>query len=177
MTQPLLFHYVDCSYANSFFFSTKFAFIRKGRRFNCINLGLTFTRLGHQAHNGLLVLNVHTVSQSGCHSFSNIIIVFSLQCSTIFLFSLIILLFHFTFPFNNNINVHQLSWYTCLITFSTWYRSIWASNIKVCIAQGSGFLRLINQIMIQKKKIYSGWRKREFLYEFFMNGYIVGTVF
>ena len=46
------------------------------------------------------------------------------------------LLFPFTFPSNNNINVHQLSWYTCLITVSTWYRF---TNIKVYIAQGSGF--------------------------------------
>ena len=95
-----------------------------------------------------MVLNVHTVSQSGCHSFSNVIIVFSLQCSTICVLPLIILLFRFTFPFNNNINVHQSSQYTCLITCVTWYRF---SNIKIYIAQGSGFLRLVNQIMIQKK--------------------------
>ena len=116
-----------------------------------------------------MVLNVHTVSQSTCHSLSSIIIVFSPPCSTNYLFPLIILLFHFTFLFNNNINVHQLSRYTCLITFSTWYRF---SNMKVYIAQGSGFLRLVNQIMIDiennlywlKKEIVSVWIFYEWLH-------------
>ena len=58
------------------------------------------------------------------------------------LFPPIILLFHFIFPFNN-INVHQLSWYTCLVTFSTWYKF---SNMKVYIAQGSWFLRWLDTV-------------------------------
>ena len=48
--------------------------------------------------------------------------------------------------------------------------------MKVYIAQGSGFSRLVKSDN-DTEKTYIGWRKKEFLYQFFVNGYIVGTVF
>ena len=84
---------------------------------------------------------------------------FSLQYSTIYLFPSIVLLFHFIFCFNN-INVHQLSWYTCLTTFSTWYRFC---NMKVYIAQGSGFLRLVKSDNDTEKNLF--WLKKEVVSE------------
>ena len=47
--------------------------------------------------------------------------------------------------------------------------------MKVYIAQGSGFWRLVKSDDDTEKNLY--WLKKEFLYQFFVNGYIVGTVF
>ena len=54
LIQPFLLYYIDYVVLMQivFFKQNLFTFIRKGRRFNFINLSLTFTqRLGHQAHN------------------------------------------------------------------------------------------------------------------------------
>ena len=53
LIQPFILYYIDYVVLMQmvFFKQNLHYFIRKGRRFNCINLSLTFTqRLGHQAH-------------------------------------------------------------------------------------------------------------------------------
>ena len=53
LIQPFILYYIDyvVLMQMAFFKQNLHYFIRKGRRFNCINLSLTFTqRLGHQAH-------------------------------------------------------------------------------------------------------------------------------
>ena len=53
LIQPFILYYIDYVVLMQmvFFKQNLHYFIRKGRRFNCINLSLAFTqRLGHQAH-------------------------------------------------------------------------------------------------------------------------------
>ena len=58
LIQPFLLYYIDYVVLMQmvFFKQNLHYFIRKGGRFNCINLSLTFTqRQGHQAHNCKMV--------------------------------------------------------------------------------------------------------------------------
>ena len=53
LIQPFILYYIDYVVLMQMVFVKQnlHYFIRKGRRFNCINLSLTFTQtLGHQAH-------------------------------------------------------------------------------------------------------------------------------